>query len=67
MTNRLAHAPKDHPQVKPAKIGVVIANLGTPDATDYWSMRRYLSEFCLIAGLWITPLGFGSHCCSLSS
>ena len=20
-------------------------NLGTPDATDYWSMRRYLSEF----------------------
>ena len=45
MTNRLAHAPKDHPKVKPAKIGVVIANLGTPDATDYWSMRRYLSEF----------------------
>ena len=26
-------------------IGVVLANLGTPDATDYWSMRRYLSEF----------------------
>lgn len=22
-----------------------MANLGTPDATDYWSMRRYLSEF----------------------
>ncbi|WP_420857798.1 ferrochelatase [Marivivens marinus] len=40
-----AHAPADHPKVKPAKIGVLIANLGTPDATDYWSMRRYLSEF----------------------
>ncbi len=23
----------------------MLANLGTPDATDYWSMRRYLSEF----------------------
>ncbi|MEM7240694.1 MAG: ferrochelatase [Pseudomonadota bacterium] len=45
MTDRLAYAPKDHPKVKPKKIGVVIANLGTPDATDYWSMRRYLSEF----------------------
>jgi len=31
MTDRLAHAPKDHPKVKPAKIGVIIANLGTPD------------------------------------
>ncbi len=27
------------------KIGVLLVNLGTPDATDYWSMRRYLSEF----------------------
>ncbi len=39
------HAPKDHPKVKPAKIGVLLANLGTPDSTDYWPMRRYLSEF----------------------
>lgn len=33
--------------MKPAssKIGVLIANLGTPDGYDYWSMRRYLSEF----------------------
>ena len=30
---------------KPEKIGVILANLGTPDATDYWPMRRYLSEF----------------------
>ncbi len=44
-SNRLAHAPATHPAVKAAKIGVLLANLGTPDATDYWSMRRYLSEF----------------------
>lgn len=39
------HLPKDHPPVKREKIGILLANLGTPDATDYWSMRRYLSEF----------------------
>jgi len=42
---RLTHAPADHPPVKPAKIGVLLANLGTPDGYDYRSMRRYLSEF----------------------
>lgn len=40
-----AHAPADHPAVMPERVGILIANLGTPDATDYWSMRRYLSEF----------------------
>ena len=40
-----AHAPADHPKIPAAKIGVLLANLGTPDGTDYWSMRRYLSEF----------------------
>ncbi|XKH59451.1 ferrochelatase [Halomonas sediminis] len=44
-TGRLAHAASDHPPVAPTKVGVVLANLGTPDATDYWSMRRYLGEF----------------------
>ena len=29
----------------PRRIGVLLVNLGTPDATDYWSMRRYLKEF----------------------
>jgi protoporphyrin/coproporphyrin ferrochelatase len=28
-----------------SRIGVLLVNLGTPDATDYWSMRRYLKEF----------------------
>ncbi|MEM5476577.1 ferrochelatase [Pacificibacter sp. AS14] len=40
-----AHAATDHPKIPKQKIGVLLANLGTPDATDYWSMRRYLSEF----------------------
>lgn len=44
-TARLAHAPADHPAVRRAKVGVLLANLGTPDNYDYWSMRRYLNEF----------------------
>ncbi len=40
-----AHLPKGHPPVNAPKIGVLLLNLGTPDATDYWSMRRYLKEF----------------------
>ena len=42
---RPAHAPADHPKVRDGKIGVLLANLGTPDNYDYWSMRRYLNEF----------------------
>ncbi len=41
----MPHRPSDHPTIPPEKIGVLIANLGTPDGTDYRSMRRYLSEF----------------------
>ena len=37
--------PPDHPTLPPRRIGVLLVNLGTPDATDYWSMRRYLKEF----------------------
>ncbi|MDA5093002.1 ferrochelatase [Aliiroseovarius sp. KMU-50] len=37
--------PADHPQIKPRKVGILFANLGTPDGYDYWSMRRYLNEF----------------------
>src|SRR5579864_4277179 len=32
-------------QISGGRIGVLLVNLGTPDATDYWSMRRYLKEF----------------------
>ena len=37
--------PSDHPEIPPRRVGVLLVNLGTPDATDYWSMRRYLKEF----------------------
>jgi len=40
-----SHLPPDHPHVPTPRIGVLIANLGTPDGYDYWSMRRYLKEF----------------------
>lgn len=39
------HMPDDHPNIPEEKIGVLIANLGTPDNYDYWSMRRFLNEF----------------------
>jgi ferrochelatase len=37
--------PSDHKRVKAGRVGVLLMNLGTPEATDYWSMRRYLKEF----------------------
>jgi ferrochelatase len=43
--NDVTHRPPDHPAIPPRRIGVLLVNLGTPDATDYWSMRRYLKEF----------------------
>lgn len=45
MSTRPPHAPETHPAMPRPKVGVLIANLGTPDDTGYWSMRRYLSEF----------------------
>ncbi|GGA99956.1 ferrochelatase [Allosediminivita pacifica] len=38
-------APSDHPKLPRPKVGILLANLGTPDHYDYWSMRRYLGEF----------------------
>lgn len=37
--------PPGHPPAPHGRIGVLIGNLGTPDATDYRTVRRYLSEF----------------------
>jgi ferrochelatase len=37
--------PADHPRLPEPKVGVLLLNLGTPDGTDYWPVRRYLSEF----------------------
>ena len=36
---------RPHAPVPTGKIGVLLINLGTPDGTDYWSVRRYLGEF----------------------
>ena len=36
---------ENHPEVKSPKVGILLVNLGTPDALDYFSMRRYLGEF----------------------
>ncbi|MBB6167836.1 ferrochelatase [Chelatococcus composti] len=43
--SRAVRLPADHQPVAVGRIGVLLLNLGTPDATDYWSMRRYLKEF----------------------
>jgi protoporphyrin/coproporphyrin ferrochelatase len=43
--NRSYRLPADHPRVIGGKIGVLLINLGTPEATSYWPMRRYLKEF----------------------
>ncbi|HEV7480765.1 MAG TPA: ferrochelatase [Roseiarcus sp.] len=37
--------PANHPPVASDRVGVLIVNLGTPEGTDYWSIRRYLQEF----------------------
>jgi len=41
----VAHLPPDHPPVAWGKVGVLLLNLGTPDGTGYWPMRRYLKQF----------------------
>jgi ferrochelatase len=40
-----AAAPDGHPDIAHGRIGVLLLNLGTPDGTSYWPMRRYLKEF----------------------
>ncbi|MEC7179526.1 MAG: ferrochelatase [Pseudomonadota bacterium] len=35
----------DHPEVKYGKTGVLLINLGTPDSTSWWDIRKYLKEF----------------------
>ena len=36
---------KDHPEVKFGRTGVLLINLGTPDSTSWWDIRKYLKEF----------------------
>ncbi len=37
--------PEEHPPVEHGRVGVLLVNLGTPDAPDAKSVRRYLAEF----------------------
>lgn len=37
--------PADHPETPSGKVGVLLANLGTPDAPTPQAVRRYLAEF----------------------
>jgi ferrochelatase len=37
--------PADHPSIPAAKVGVLLTNLGTPDAPDAGAVRRYLAQF----------------------
>ncbi|RHW17626.1 ferrochelatase [Sphingomonas gilva] len=37
--------PADHPAIPPRKLGVLLINLGTPDAPDRRAVKRYLAEF----------------------
>jgi len=37
--------PSDHPQLPEPKVGVLLINLGTPDAPEARAVRRYLAEF----------------------
>ncbi len=37
--------PPDHPPVAEARVGVLLINLGTPDAPEVRAVRRYLAEF----------------------
>ena len=37
--------PTDHPPILRRKIGVLLINLGTPDAPDAQAVRRYLGQF----------------------
>jgi len=40
-----SHKPADHPAIASGYIGVLLVNLGTPDAPEAKAVRRYLTEF----------------------
>ena len=45
MTWQTQKLPLDHPPVKSGRVGVLIVNLGTPDAPEAGPVKRYLAEF----------------------
>ncbi len=45
MTWKSQQLPADHPPVNSGRIGVLVVNLGTPEAPETGPVRRYLREF----------------------
>ncbi len=45
MTYQPQQLPQDHPPVSTGNVGVLLVNLGTPDAPDPKAVKRYLAEF----------------------
>lgn len=43
--SRSVKLPAGHASVALGRVGILLLNLGTPDGTTYWPMRRYLREF----------------------
>ena len=37
--------PDNHPNLPNQKTGILLVNLGTPDSTSWWDIRKYLKEF----------------------
>ena len=40
----IINKPNEHPDVKFGKTGILIINLGTPDSTGWWDIRKHLKE-----------------------
>lgn len=45
MTQTPQQLPSDHPPVQSGRVGVLVVNLGTPDAPEPGAVKRYLAEF----------------------
>ncbi len=41
----MSHLPADHPPISAPRVGVLLVNLGTPDAPTPAAVKRYLAEF----------------------
>ncbi|WFL78308.1 ferrochelatase [Altererythrobacter arenosus] len=45
MTWQAQRLPSDHPPVSSGRVGLLLVNLGTPDAAEPGAVKRYLAEF----------------------
>ena len=45
MTWQEQQLPREHPPVRSGKVGMLLVNLGTPDAPTTADVKRYLAEF----------------------